>query len=194
MTTNDNQANSKLFGMGISLNQAILIGGIAIGLVVWLSYHFVTKDKNTNTKPGDVSASVRCIDIETNDRFQYSMPRDFAGWPVKSPTTGKLSGYPVEICFSSDECRKNKGTWVVLNSYLGKDEPSFCPVCKSLVVGHNPLPVGFRLDSVGNLIEDSNSSGEADRESREVPSATTHPTNPSPVNTEPTSTQPSASP
>lgn len=47
--------------------------------------------------------------------------------------------HPIEYCFQN-ECGPAGGTPVVLNVYLGKKDPTHCPKCGALVVGHNPRP------------------------------------------------------
>lgn len=61
--------------------------------------------------------------------------------PVPSPHSGARTGYPAELCYwTADGQIKPQPTAVLLNHYLGKDEPTFCPDCGRLVVGHNPVP------------------------------------------------------
>lgn len=59
--------------------------------------------------------------------------------PVHSPFSGKDTGYPAELCYwNADGSIKTKPTPVLLHSLVGKPEPTFCPDCGRLVVGHNP--------------------------------------------------------
>jgi hypothetical protein len=59
--------------------------------------------------------------------------------PILSPYSGKNTGYPAEACYwTADGHVKKDPTWVLLNSQIGKPEPTFCPDCGRLVVGHNP--------------------------------------------------------
>jgi hypothetical protein len=60
--------------------------------------------------------------------------------PVKAPSGGK-TGYPGEACYwNKNGTTKKDPTWVLLKSYTGSSEPTFCPDCGRLVVGHNPPP------------------------------------------------------
>jgi hypothetical protein len=60
--------------------------------------------------------------------------------PVKAPS-GNMSGYPAELCFwTKDGTPKTDPTPVLLNLYLGKKGPTFCPDCGRLVVPRNPAP------------------------------------------------------
>ncbi|HET6248149.1 MAG TPA: hypothetical protein VFE47_10670 [Tepidisphaeraceae bacterium] len=61
--------------------------------------------------------------------------------PILSPFSGKNTGIPAEACYwTADGGTKTEPTWVLLNSAVGKSEPTFCPDCGRLVVGHNPRP------------------------------------------------------
>jgi hypothetical protein len=62
--------------------------------------------------------------------------------PIYSPYSGKNTAYPGEACYwNPDGSTKSEPTWVLLNEAVGKNEPTFCPDCGRLVVGHNPRPV-----------------------------------------------------
>ena len=100
---------------------------------------------------GTVESGVRMVNIETGHGFMIEIGVDFEGWPVKSPDTGKMTGYPAEACYW-DQCgQKQGGTWVVLNRTLNKDGETLCPECGNRVVGHNPLPPGTYVDKEGHL-------------------------------------------
>jgi hypothetical protein len=61
--------------------------------------------------------------------------------PVYSPYSGQNTGYPAEYCYwNADGTTKTTPTPVLLNSYLNKPGPTFCPDCGRLVVFHNPSP------------------------------------------------------
>lgn len=61
--------------------------------------------------------------------------------PVYSPHSGENTGYPAELCFwTADGDAKEDPTPVLLNDYVQKPGPTFCPDCNRLVVGHNPRP------------------------------------------------------
>ena len=61
--------------------------------------------------------------------------------PVRSPHTGKDTGYPAERCYwTADGSIKDEPTPVLLNEWGGKPGATFCPDCNRLVVGHNPQP------------------------------------------------------
>lgn len=61
--------------------------------------------------------------------------------PVMSPYSHKNTGYPAELCYwTADGKVKKEPTLVLINEWLGKNEPTFCPDCGRLVVGRNPGP------------------------------------------------------
>ncbi len=64
------------------------------------------------------------------------------GWtvPVPSPHSGKNTGVPAEQCvWTKEGTIKSSPTYVLLNQYVGKPEPTFCPECDRLVVMRNPI-------------------------------------------------------
>lgn len=77
---------------------------------------------------------------ETGKTFDYKMTEG-EHWPVLSPYSHKLTGYPTEPCYwTRDGKRKSKPTYVILNEHLGKPGDTICPECGRVVIGHNPLP------------------------------------------------------
>jgi hypothetical protein len=61
--------------------------------------------------------------------------------PVKSPFTGKKDGYPAELCYWTKEGTiRSKPFPVLLNKWIDKPGPTFCPDCGRLVTEHNKTP------------------------------------------------------
>lgn len=61
--------------------------------------------------------------------------------PVRSPHSGRDTGFPAELCYWTGDGRiTEQPTPVLLNRYVGKKEPTFCPDCGRLVRPHNPRP------------------------------------------------------
>jgi hypothetical protein len=59
--------------------------------------------------------------------------------PVYSKYSGANTGYPAEMCsWNADGSIRKDGVPVLLNQYKGDTDPTFCPECGRLVVGHNP--------------------------------------------------------
>lgn len=59
--------------------------------------------------------------------------------PVHSSYSGEDTGYPAELCYwTASGGISQKSHPVLMNSIIGKPEPTFCPDCGRLVVRHNP--------------------------------------------------------
>ena len=117
-------------------------GKAAAGLLVVVGLAFVlfTLWGLMSSEGERASANRMFIDIETNQPFEHELTMG-EKLPVRTPS-GKDSGYPAEACYwTKDGKPKDKPTWVfVSNVWKGTKEPSFCPDCGRLVVGHNPPP------------------------------------------------------
>ena len=75
----------------------------------------------------------------TGKTFQYELQLGET-IPVLSPYTNQRTGYPAEFCYwNKDGSIRTDPTPVLLNSWIGKPGPTFCPVCGRLVVPHNPM-------------------------------------------------------
>lgn len=90
-----------------------------------------------------VAASTRgqFICAETGRSFSLTITPGLT-LPVRSPYSRKNTGYPAEFCYwTKDGGIRTEPVPVLLNSYLGKREPTFCPDCGRLVRARNPRPV-----------------------------------------------------
>ena len=77
---------------------------------------------------------------ETMKTFEYTL-KEGDSFPVKSPHSGKETGWPTERCYwTRDGGVKRQPTYVLLNKYLGKEGPTICPDCGRKVVPRNPMP------------------------------------------------------
>jgi hypothetical protein len=77
------------------------------------------------------------IDAKTGKLFYVDMTAG-VGVPTRAPSGGD-TGYPPELCYwTKDGKIKSEPTYVLLNTYKGLPEPTFCPDCGRLVRGHNP--------------------------------------------------------
>jgi hypothetical protein len=110
----------------------LILGLAAVGWSIWT---------NVRTDPDIAEAnSPLFVDSETGQTFHVQLKVGME-IPVESPYTGRNTGYRAELCYwTKDGNTKTDPTAVVLNSDLGKPEPTFCPDCGRLVVGHNPAP------------------------------------------------------
>lgn len=61
--------------------------------------------------------------------------------PVLSPYSGRNTGYPAEFCYWTKEGTvKVEPAPVLMNDWLGKHEPTYCPDCGRLVTPHSAVP------------------------------------------------------
>ncbi len=108
------------------------IGLGALGIARWLS------------GTGNLARDMRertLIDAETGTVFEHMPVPAGAPLPLEHPETGRTTLYPAERChWNADGTAKLEPTYVLLNSYVGSDEPTACPDCGRDVVAHNPLP------------------------------------------------------
>jgi len=112
-----------------------LMGIVALVLLVFA----VRAVWNTVGEP-DVPANTRTMmDVNTGELFEMPVTEDWGPYPHKNPKTGEMTLYPTEVCYAN-ECLEAGGTHVIMNTLLGKEEPTFCPRCGALVQFHNPGP------------------------------------------------------
>ncbi len=104
-----------------------------VGFAVYSVRSFLAGDT-----PEDVSYTTY-IDTSTGKPFRH---RNALGetQPIRAPS-GKDTGLPAQPCYwTADGGVKKDPDWVLLNSEVGRAEPTFCPYCHRLVVDHNPPP------------------------------------------------------
>ena len=117
----------KILGIAFSL--------AAVGMAVYVIMTFLNGDMP------DTANYTTYICSETGKSFRHKNEMGET-IPIASPFSGKNTAYPAEACYwNSDGTTKKEPTWVLLNDAIGKNEPTFCPDCGRLVVGHNPRPV-----------------------------------------------------
>jgi hypothetical protein len=116
-------------GMGIA---GVLV---VIGLVIAIS-----SIRNFGSTEASENASNRMfIDSATGKAYPLELKIGME-IPAKAPSGG-MTGWPAEKCYwTKDGKTKTEPTYVLLNVYLGKEDPTFCPDCGRLVVTHNPAP------------------------------------------------------
>jgi hypothetical protein len=116
-------------GAGKIAAVAVLIIALIVGIVMF---------KNSFGTPSVVTdANTRVfIDKDTGKPFTVEMK---AGMkiPLRAPS-GHDSGYPAELCWWTKDGKIRNDAFPVL--LKGGSEPTFCPDCGRLVVGHNPKP------------------------------------------------------
>ena len=113
----------------------------AIGLVV-LALVLAFWSFRSNFSGGDGVTLARdrtYIDANTGKPFEHSLSVGEI-LPVKAPSGG--NGYPAEWCYwTKDGKVKKEPTPVLLNEYVNKPGPTFCPDCGRVVRQHNPAPM-----------------------------------------------------
>lgn len=107
---------------------------VAAAAMVWMSVR-----SNLGTSGAGKMASDRMfICSKTNKSFWHTLQKG-ESIPVLSKYSGEKTGYPAEMCYwNADGSIRSEGVPVLLNQYKGEPEPTFCPECGRLVMGHNP--------------------------------------------------------
>jgi hypothetical protein len=114
---------------------SIVLAVVTIGTLVvvfWRNYGSEEIPANSRT----------LMDSETGE-FVKVRTEDLKPYPMLNPKTGKNTLFRTEVCLWGDECRKRGGTHVIMNTLMGKPEPTYCPVCKHVVRFHNPVPEDY---------------------------------------------------
>ena len=116
---------------GVAIATGLVIIGLA-GVIVTIKGVF-------SSEGSKLSADRMFIDASTGKAFEHELTMG-EPIPVKAPSGGS-TGYPAEACYWTKDGRtKTEPTWVLIGIWKGSTEPTFCPDCGRLVVGHNPAP------------------------------------------------------
>jgi hypothetical protein len=114
-----------------------VVAGVVI-VVAAIAIYLLVRPKDV---AADLSRHRKFICSETNKPFDVTVE---AGMmiPIKSPYSGKNTGYPAEMCWWTKDGQQAKEPHAVLlkKSVDPSAGPTFCPICGRLVVGHNPPP------------------------------------------------------
>ena len=128
------------------IREFLRTGGGRITAIVVAIVALVAAVHSVRSNLGDSEAAAASkermyVCSETGKAFEVEITLGLTN-PVRSPYSGKDTGYPSEPCYwtKSGEVKKDP-TYVLLNSWLGKGGPTFCPDCSRLVVPYNPLPM-----------------------------------------------------
>jgi hypothetical protein len=119
--------------MKIPVNKSTAVALIAVALVgvaIWIGW------RATADPVAEAAARRTLMDAETGELVEIRVDERFSGFPVVNPGTGRSTLYPTETC-RSEVCAARGGTPVILNSYLGKEGPTHCPVCRAEARFHN---------------------------------------------------------
>lgn len=115
--------------------------GILVALVLlttagWLSYRTLYSGEQEPLDP----PAIMYICADSGKTFRHK-PQPGETNPIMSPYSNKKTAYPAEKCYwTKDGKQKLIPTYVLLNEYIGKKEPTICPDCGRLVTLHNPMP------------------------------------------------------
>jgi len=109
-------------------------------LVALIAIYFSVRSNFGQSDAASMSADRMFVDSTTGKPFSHELVIG-EKLPVKAPSGG-MTGYPAELCFwNADGTIRSKPYPVLVNAYLGKKGPTFCPDCGRLVVPHNPMPM-----------------------------------------------------
>jgi hypothetical protein len=112
---------------------------IAVGFVILALGVAFYEIKDSFSSVASQDRSRTFMDSQTMQPFHHELEKG-ESIPVDAPSGGK-TGYPAEFCYwTKDGQIKSDPTPVLLNSWIGKSGPTFCPDCGRLVVANNPQP------------------------------------------------------
>ena len=117
------------------------VGGVLIALLaIFLSFR-----SNLGLSSAASIANRRTfVCSKTGKSFELTLKPGMAV-PVHSPYSGEDTGYPAELCYwTAGGGFSSEPHAVLMNSAIGKPEPTFCSDCGRLVVRHNPRAVEGR--------------------------------------------------
>jgi hypothetical protein len=118
-----------------------IVAGVCVGAIIVLAAFIVMNFLGGQTAAA-ASETRPVIDSETGEIIENFRIPDGGSFPYVNPKTGKNTLYLAEKCFwAKDGTIKDKPTYVLLNKYINKPEPTLCPDCGRPVRGHNPYPV-----------------------------------------------------
>ena len=116
------------------------IVGVAGTLVALAAAFVIARDSFGPPRETRYANDRMFICSETGKPFEHTIQRGEM-FPVRSPHSGKNTGYEAEKCFwTADGQPKKEPTFVLLNEYVNKPGATFCPECGRQVVRFNPPP------------------------------------------------------
>jgi len=112
---------------------SIVVAVIGLMVVVWVAKSSFSSDIVS------YSRDRKFIDAKTGKSFSYQISPGET-YPVPAPS-GEKSGYPAELCYwTKDGKLRSEPYPVLINLWVKKPGPTFCPDCGRLVIAHNPVP------------------------------------------------------
>jgi hypothetical protein len=126
---------------GIARRNILFAGGAAVLAMILLVVVIGRAVAARAQDPGVLSRFRPVIDSETGKLYEEFRISEESAFPWRNPETGRDTLYPAEACFwTKDGGAKLEPTYVLLNSFAGREGPTLCPDCGKPVVAHNPLP------------------------------------------------------
>lgn len=121
----------NILDRGTGKTVAMVLAVVAIGVALYMI-------RNSLSSPAVAAERERVfVDAQSGEPFNHELQKG-ESIPVDAPS-GHKSGYPAELCYwTKDGHPKKDPTAVLMNSWIGKPEPTFCPDCGRLVVPNNP--------------------------------------------------------
>jgi|CXWL01.1.fsa_nt_gi hypothetical protein len=119
-----------------------ILAGVGAGAAMLLLLFLVVQSIRASVGGSAASSRTRTlVCADTGKVFEeFSIGKD-ASFPIENPKTGKKSLWIAEACYwTRDGGAKLTPTWVLLNANKGIKDPTLCPDCGRVVVGHNPMP------------------------------------------------------
>lgn len=114
---------------------AIVMVAAVIVVAAWITWNYTGP-----SAAADISGRMTYVCAETNKPFEFKIQPGMT-LPVMSPHSGKATGYPAELCYwTKDGKPVERPTPVLMNDYVKKPGPTFCPECGRLVRFRNPRP------------------------------------------------------
>jgi hypothetical protein len=136
----ESDATAKADSANFGRRRAVLIGATAV-MILGAAAFTVVQLVGRSGSPGADSRRRAAVDSVTLEVFPNFPIQDGDTQPWKHPNTGQRTVYAAEPCFwTSEGGVKAEPTWVLLNSYADKPEPTLCPDCRRIVTAHNPMP------------------------------------------------------
>jgi hypothetical protein len=118
------------------------IAGVVVALLLVALVWFQVRANLGPSSAAAISNERVFICAETGKTFKVHLT---VGTPIPalSPYSKKETGYPPELCFwTADGQVKEEPTYVLLNEYVHKPGPTFCPDCGRLVTLNNRATTG----------------------------------------------------
>ncbi len=111
-------------------------GVLILVVVVLVGYVLSTLFGGDEIDDVIASANTRILMCsETGELFTFDLDDIEGTYPMVNPKTGKKTLFPTVVCYARECGKKPGGTRLIMNRFLGKEGPTYCPNCGVLVKG-----------------------------------------------------------